>query len=1319
MTRAAISIPAKSRRQSRRGFALLITVTLLAFLVLLLVSLATLTRVETQVAGNSQNLAQARQNALMALNIALGQLQKYTGPDQRVTAPADIAAAADGGRLPGNSLAKNTTASNATGIINGLAPASATASVQSGTRWWTGVWGRAGASYATSAKSIYEETPSPVLLNWLVSGNENPAFTVDADGLVETSSADGRSTAATAPFTPGAPVNWAAAGLDPAAPANWTVGGYSNLEIKSSGQKAVLLVGPVTAGVNPDASGAAAVDRYVVAPMKDITIASSSVPGAGASGTTTVGRYAWWVGDEGVKASYSLADPHAGRITPGGTDTAAAESRVRLMSASRSGVELVTGFSAYPTADDTNAAVKLGRMLQMPQASLLDATLPAETQRARFHDFTIASSGVLSDTLNGGLRQDLTYYFELPQTDWDASGLAGQSIIPATWSPDWGTGGSHDYVPKWDLLYSFYNTNPDVATATLAVRPETATQVGISPIITQFRMAVFTDMSLVTAAGSNVKNIKDGTYSWPIRCNVVFVLANPYNVTLTAPAGSMEFVIKNNSTAGSSNRLHIRAYAINDQNNIGGKFDILRDARASDPNGLLDTVKFIAPALSIPPGETATLSVAGQQQLSGTNLAAAEPVNAVQLAVNTVSNFVRPIPTNPTAADCFFTSAAPFTFTTSTISTGVAPPGRSIVAAYSEGVPNLMITLRDASSPTRIYQQIRDVTPGKSGDMQGFENNIMCNLMMKFLAPGYRNLTGNPPIDRPGHPDQGDPFLYDEIAQGRVYQDYNIRAVIVDKANAASAAGGGNAGCVFAPAPYAAGLFAPPNTPASTVNAQFTVNLTPASWAEDFGPGDGINGRNSVASQGVLFDFPRRATGQPPVLSIGQLQHASLTANDYNPAMSDPADLSRTAKGSIGDQPAYAVGNSYAAPLVARVEAVGNRINTYVKGPGGNTRYFDMAYLLNTSLWDGYYFSGIPQSSSTFAPLNPRYEIYDNAVASDVRSKDAAAHLMTKGAFNINSTSHDAWVALLGGLDGLRVNNDVASDSVPFPRTLWQPVNNTKTGATYKSSGTGTDNDAYAGYRRLTGAEIDTLATELVKRVRARGPFVSLSHFINRSLVAASSAFNATINDADISGNLADSAVPMGRGLSGPMQAAIDSAAAGLNTFITTSSGDVVTGNGANAYGDRVLFNGELIPGGYIPKGDNSITAYFADMKVDWANTNWHFDESAPPGPYGRTSTGLPGWLLQGDLLQALGPALSARSDTFIIRTYGEVVNPADATQILARTWCEAVVQRLPEYCEPAVNAAASQPSALVGANQTFGRRYTIVGFRWLSANDI
>ncbi|MEN9841720.1 MAG: hypothetical protein RL376_1520, partial [Verrucomicrobiota bacterium] len=81
------------KRNPAQGFALLVTIVLVAFLVLIVVGLATFTRVETQVAANSQQVAQARQNAVMALNLALGQLQKYAGPDQAVTARADITSA--------------------------------------------------------------------------------------------------------------------------------------------------------------------------------------------------------------------------------------------------------------------------------------------------------------------------------------------------------------------------------------------------------------------------------------------------------------------------------------------------------------------------------------------------------------------------------------------------------------------------------------------------------------------------------------------------------------------------------------------------------------------------------------------------------------------------------------------------------------------------------------------------------------------------------------------------------------------------------------------------------------------------------------------------------------------------------------------------------------------------------------------------------------------------------------------------------------------------------------------------------------------------
>lgn len=114
----------------RRGFALVVALALMAFLVLLVVSLATIGRVDAEIIRSQRALAQAQANALFALDLALGQLQEAAGPDQRVTARAEI----EGG-------------------------------IPDGARFWTGVWD------FTSGNP----TPSPT---WLVSG-ENPISLVN------------------------------------------------------------------------------------------------------------------------------------------------------------------------------------------------------------------------------------------------------------------------------------------------------------------------------------------------------------------------------------------------------------------------------------------------------------------------------------------------------------------------------------------------------------------------------------------------------------------------------------------------------------------------------------------------------------------------------------------------------------------------------------------------------------------------------------------------------------------------------------------------------------------------------------------------------------------------------------------------------------------------------------------------------------------------------------------------------------------------------------------------------------------------------------
>jgi hypothetical protein len=94
-------------------------------------------------------------------------------------------------------------------------------------------------------------------------------------------------------------------------------------------------------------------------------------------------------------------------------------------------------------------------------------------------------------------------------------------------------------------------------------------------------------------------------------------------------------------------------------------------------------------------------------------------------------------------------------------------------------------------------------------------------------------------------------------------------------------------------------------------------------------------------------------------------------------------------------------------------------------------------------------------------------------------------------------------------------------------------------------------------------------------------------------------------------------------------------------------------------------------------------------------------------------------YLTQADIMTALAPVLFARSDTFVIRAYGESLNPVTAA-IEGRAWCEATVQRLPDYMEATVDAPEVAPAALTSQiNQQLGRRFKVVSFRWLTRADL
>lgn len=88
---------------SRHGFALVIALGLMAFVLLLLLSITTLVRVETTASSQTKDILEAQSTASMALMIALGELQETMGPDRRISAQATLLASDDGG--PVNNVA--------------------------------------------------------------------------------------------------------------------------------------------------------------------------------------------------------------------------------------------------------------------------------------------------------------------------------------------------------------------------------------------------------------------------------------------------------------------------------------------------------------------------------------------------------------------------------------------------------------------------------------------------------------------------------------------------------------------------------------------------------------------------------------------------------------------------------------------------------------------------------------------------------------------------------------------------------------------------------------------------------------------------------------------------------------------------------------------------------------------------------------------------------------------------------------------------------------------------------------------------------------
>ena len=74
----------------RKGFALIATISVMSLLILIALAMLSLSTIELRSSRLSDSEQEAKANARLSLMLALGQLQKAAGPDQRITASGNL-----------------------------------------------------------------------------------------------------------------------------------------------------------------------------------------------------------------------------------------------------------------------------------------------------------------------------------------------------------------------------------------------------------------------------------------------------------------------------------------------------------------------------------------------------------------------------------------------------------------------------------------------------------------------------------------------------------------------------------------------------------------------------------------------------------------------------------------------------------------------------------------------------------------------------------------------------------------------------------------------------------------------------------------------------------------------------------------------------------------------------------------------------------------------------------------------------------------------------------------------------------------------------
>ena len=972
------------------------------------------------------------------------------------------------------------------------------------------------------------------------------------------------------------------------------------------------------------------------------------------------GSYAWWVGDENTKALINRRDLLARESNP-----AVAQLMANFASPSAHGIRALTGFETFPS-NTTQSDQGITR----EQVTLLD---PQGTRsRSMYHDITPYAESVLANVTTGSLRKDLSLYLERNDINWLAD-----------WkNPNWQSGplGPNQKIAlsplnefdtlAWKTLHHYYNMHRQVRYVNNRPRVtavDNHAPAAIDPIsnpqwnngVTMISPVIVRMQYLISYGVSKVgeKDYDLHVYSYP-----VVTLWNPYNVDMQI--NGYNIWIHNLPLSHRVFRNNA-ATSVPDFNwHFGGGMT----------GGVL-VMRFGQPFGS--PNAPFVLR-AGEQKIFN-------PKNFSIINGNW-----------PTADMAENTDPSTF-YSTSPTASHVGHPrnvGRmnGIEEADRIALQTRMQTWEMFSQELKGYgwQSTFEVRSEPRGDHPGHDPRMRQQLFTSTYAWRFEN--SSPSSNQLSINNFPTKPVRELINAPTPFCLVECRLKPLDESQLPNKTWLHNipthpfAGCTSSE------QGADPKTPFSS--HPFTVTFDQRtsviglfSTIPYMGPSYTPAGQRFV----IARDIP-----QVPLNSLVQLQNLPQCSME-----------SLNHSGLL--QQNHAIGNSYASPGVPADQIKSNgwnfNVNPYFLWQGGdlsgqlsaqnrwiNAPNLDRSYVANHLLFDDYFFSSMAPQTSTFyqrfgstralsrvvrdfyngtQPLpNAAYQAHLAGVSTDqvVNSLvapsgnpladahlKAAAHLMCAGGFNINSTSVPAWTIMLASA---HLKRPVIMDSE----------------ASGVPSAQTSGNFMVSRYAMPIGGRASPNGNENARwrgyRELTAAELQQLAEAIVRQ-VKQRGPFRSL--GEFLNRRLTTSNEPMA--LYGALQAALEDPQVTINQNYRT----------------------------------RNITA------ADIQGTQYAFRAAA----LGSRFQGSPAYVSQADILQPIAPVMQARSDTFVIRSYGEALSP-DGRTILAQAWCETIVQRYPAYVDPRdqPQMPADTPN-LQPINKQLGRRFVVKSFRWLTPREV